>query len=55
MAPTAFDAERFRHEARAVVDWIADYWATLESRPVAPQVEPGSVRTALPAAAPERP
>jgi aromatic-L-amino-acid decarboxylase len=55
MAPTAFDAERFRREARAVVDWIADYWATLESRPVAPPVQPGSVRAALPAAAPERP
>jgi aromatic-L-amino-acid decarboxylase len=55
MQPEAFDPERFRREARAVVDWIADYWADLESRPVAPRVEPGSVRAALPAAAPEEP
>lgn len=55
MAPTAFDAERFRREARAVVDWIADYWATLEARPVAPSTEPGGIRAALPAAAPEHP
>ena len=53
--PAAFDPERFRREARAVVDWLADYWATLESRPVAPRVEPGDVRAALPAAAPEDP
>jgi aromatic-L-amino-acid decarboxylase len=55
MEPAAFDPERFRREARAVVDWIADYWATLETRPVAPRVEPGSIRAALPAAAPEQP
>ena len=53
--PVAFDAERFRREARAVVDWIADYWRTLEERPVAPRIEPGGVRRQLPAAAPEAP
>jgi aromatic-L-amino-acid decarboxylase len=51
----AFEPERFRREARAVVDWIADYWATLESRAVTPRVEPGGIRAALPAAAPEQP
>jgi aromatic-L-amino-acid decarboxylase len=55
MPPTAFDAERFRREASAVVDWIADYWTTLEARPVAPAVAPGSVRSALPDVAPEHP
>ncbi len=53
--PAAFDPERFRREAREVVDWIADYWRTLESRPVAPQAQPGAVRRQLPAAAPEGP
>ena len=53
--PPAFDPERFRHEGRAVIDWIADYWATLESRPVQSQVEPGDVRARLPSHAPEQP
>lgn len=52
---TAFDPERFRREGRAVVDWLADYWAGLEARRVAPTVAPGDVRGALPAAAPEAP
>jgi len=55
MLPRAFDPERFRHEARAVIDWIADYWATLESRPVQSQVGPGEVRSHLPPRAPEQP
>jgi aromatic-L-amino-acid decarboxylase len=54
-APPGFDPERFRREARAVVDWIADYWAMLESRPVRSQVEPGDVRALLPPHAPEQP
>jgi aromatic-L-amino-acid decarboxylase len=51
----AFDAERFRREARQVVDWIADYWSTLAAKPVLSRVEPGWVRAHLPAAAPESP
>ncbi|MFO0423021.1 MAG: aminotransferase class V-fold PLP-dependent enzyme [Planctomycetia bacterium] len=51
----AFDAERFRREGRAVVDWIADYWAALAARPVQTGVEPGWVRSQLPTAAPETP
>ena len=54
MEPPAFDPERFRREARAVIDWLADYWQTLESRPVAPRIDPGHVRAALPDRAPER-
>ena len=34
-------------------DWVRDYHATLRDRPVRPAVTPGSVRAALPAAAPE--
>ena len=51
--PAAFDPERFRREGRAVIDWIADYWATLPGRPIMPSVAPGDVRAGLPARAPE--
>lgn len=50
-----FDPERFRREGRVVIDWIADYWASLPGRPVMPDVEPGEVAARLPAAAPETP
>jgi aromatic-L-amino-acid/L-tryptophan decarboxylase len=49
--------EQFREYGHAVVDWVADYWATLadqpQRHPVRPRVDPGSVAAALPAAAPE--
>lgn len=48
----AFDAERFRREGRAIVDWIAAYWQTLESRPVLSRVPPGWVTDQLPAVPP---
>jgi len=51
----AFDVERFRHEARAVVDWIADYWQSVGEHPVQSRVEPGWVRSQLPLHAPEHP
>jgi aromatic-L-amino-acid decarboxylase len=53
--PPAFDPERFRREARAVVDWIADYWRTVGDLPVAARVPPGWVRSRLPAHPPEAP
>jgi aromatic-L-amino-acid decarboxylase len=46
-------ADEFRRHGHAVVDWIADYWETLERRPVLRPVEPGAVAARLPAAAPE--
>src|SRR5262245_59306996 len=46
--------DEFRRYGHAVVDWIADYWATLEQRPVTPAVAPGEVAAKLPASAPER-
>ena len=55
MLTPAFDPERFRREARAVVDWIADYWQTLEPRPVQSQVTPGDVRAQLSPHAPSEP
>src|SRR5690349_15799479 len=47
--------DEFRRRGYAVVDWIASYRAGLPDRPVQPDVAPGSVRAALPAALPEHP
>jgi len=38
-----------------VIDWIADYWASLASRRVTPDVRPGDVRSLLPPRPPESP
>ncbi|MCW2676416.1 MAG: hypothetical protein JWR70_1456 [Modestobacter sp.] len=46
--------DQFRQHGHEVVDWIADYWARVESLPVRSQVSPGDVRAALPADAPEQ-
>jgi aromatic-L-amino-acid/L-tryptophan decarboxylase len=46
--------DQFRQHGHEVVDWIADYWARVESFPVRSQVSPGDVRASLPAAAPEQ-
>ncbi len=46
--------EELRRHGHAVVDWIADYLATLEQRPVRSQVTPGQVRAALPPSPPRR-
>ncbi|MEU8051890.1 pyridoxal-dependent decarboxylase [Micromonospora haikouensis] len=43
------DPEEFRRAGHAIVDWIADYWATLGQRPVTSQDPPGTVAAALPA------
>ena len=50
-----FDPEAFRREGRVVIDWIADYWASLPDRPVLSDDEPGEIAARLPAAAPEAP
>jgi aromatic-L-amino-acid/L-tryptophan decarboxylase len=46
--------EEFRRYGHAVVDWVAEYWQSLEERPVTPAVAPGEVAAKLPAAPPER-
>ncbi|MEU4567342.1 pyridoxal-dependent decarboxylase [Micromonospora sp. NPDC023956] len=46
------DPEEFRRAGHAVVDWIADYWSTLDARPVTSQDPPGTVAAALPATPP---
>jgi aromatic-L-amino-acid/L-tryptophan decarboxylase len=47
------DPEAFRRDAHRVVDWLADYLAHPDSYPVLSRVQPGDVRDALPAHAPE--
>jgi aromatic-L-amino-acid decarboxylase len=47
--------EEFRDRAHRVADRVADYLDRLESYPVLPQLEPGSVRAALSQAPPARP
>jgi aromatic-L-amino-acid decarboxylase len=49
---TPDELRRWGHE---VVDWVADYLATIERHPVVPDVAPGDVRSWLPPAAPEGP
>ncbi|MBI3748852.1 MAG: amino acid decarboxylase [Chloroflexi bacterium] len=49
------DPEAFRSAAHAVVDVMADYLDTLESRAVFPAIEPGSLRPLFPASPPEAP
>jgi aromatic-L-amino-acid/L-tryptophan decarboxylase len=41
--------DEFRHHGRQLIDWIADYYDTVEQRPVNSPVEPGWVRAQLPA------
>ncbi len=47
--------DEFRTHGHALIDWIADYRASLEQRPVMPVVVPGEVKASLPAAPPEAP
>lgn len=47
------NAEEFRKYGHEVVDWIADYLATVRDFPVLPRVEPGELTAALPPSGPE--
>jgi aromatic-L-amino-acid decarboxylase len=49
---TPDELRRWGHE---VVNWVADYWATIEHHRVVPDVAPGEVRSWLPSAPPEHP
>jgi len=46
--------DEFRKHGHAVVDWIADYTARIESYPVLSRAEPGQIRASLPANPPAR-
>src|SRR5215467_13151072 len=47
------DAEQFRQLGHALVDWIAEYRETLESRAVMSPVAPGAIRARFPSEPPE--
>lgn len=47
--------EEFRKVGHRLIDWIADYRAGITKFPVMSQVEPGEVRSQLPATPPETP
>src|SRR5215207_3737726 len=51
--PAHMTPEEFRRQGHAAIDWIADYWASLDDLPVRAQVAPGDVRRLLPTSAPE--
>ncbi|MCC6229322.1 MAG: aspartate aminotransferase family protein [Phycisphaerales bacterium] len=44
----------FRRLGHRAVDWVADYWSSLDSLPVLSRVAPGQVRASLPADPPEK-
>lgn len=48
------DADEFRRLGHRAIDWIADYWAGVGSRPVLSPVAPGDIARRLPDAAPDR-
>ena len=45
-------AEDFRRFGHELIDWIADYFESIDQRPVLPAMEPGDLKAKLPAAAP---
>ena len=45
----------FRDDGAAALEWVAGYLETVRERPVLAQVEPGEIRSRLPASAPEEP
>jgi aromatic-L-amino-acid decarboxylase len=48
------DPDEFRHDAHKLVDWIADYFKSIDLYPVLARVGPGDIKAALPAEAPQR-
>ncbi|MFO0835320.1 MAG: pyridoxal-dependent decarboxylase [Phycisphaerales bacterium] len=52
--PPAMSPDEFRRLGHRAIDWIADYWASLGSRPVLSRVAPGEVRGMLPSDPPEQ-
>jgi aromatic-L-amino-acid decarboxylase len=52
--PDEARAAAFRKDAQATLDWVAGYLEGVRELPVLAQVEPGEIRSKLPAAPPER-
>ena len=49
------DIETFRQQAHELVDWMAEYLASVERYPVRAQVAPGEIAAKLPASPPAEP
>ena len=49
------DTAEFRRRGKEMVDYVADYLDNVEQRPVYPDVEPGYLRSLIPAEAPLEP
>ncbi|XP_038653673.1 aromatic-L-amino-acid decarboxylase-like isoform X1 [Scyliorhinus canicula] len=49
------DLEEFRMRGKEMVDYIIDYWETIEQRRVYPAVQPGYLRPLIPDSAPQGP
>jgi aromatic-L-amino-acid decarboxylase len=49
------DLEEFRKRGHELVDWMTEFYRTIEERPVRSQVAPGEIMEQLPAQAPEDP
>ena len=47
--------DEFRAHGHEVVEWVAAYMERVGELPIASQVEPGEIRSKLPASAPEEP
>lgn len=47
-------SDEFKRLGHQLVDWVADYLDTVESRPVMPPMQPGDLFRALPAMPPQR-
>ena len=47
--------EDFRKAGHRLIDWIADYRASVESRPVMARTEPGAIKARLPSSPPPHP
>jgi hypothetical protein len=52
--PFEMSPDEFRASGHQVVDWIADYLRDIRDLPVLPNVQPGGLIDALPAAGPEK-
>ncbi len=48
-------SQQFREYGYAMIDWISRYYDSVENFPVLSKLEPGAVRRALPATAPQQP
>lgn len=49
------NSDEFRKAGHRIIDWIADYRANVESRPVMAQTTPGEIKAKLPKSPPQQP